>query len=106
MTPSEPYMRGDLTIDYTQRLVTVAGDPVRLTAIEYDLIYELSTHAGQVLTHQRLLNRVWGRTKRGSRQVIRTHLMRLRRKLGEDGDNPKYIFAEPRVGYRMGRPEM
>ena len=106
MTPSEPYIRGDLTIDYTQRLVTVAGEPVRLTAIEYDLIYELSTHAGQVLTHQRLLNRVWGRTKRGSPQVIRTHLMRLRRKLGEDGDNPKYIFAEPRVGYRMRSPEM
>ena len=105
MAPSEPYVRGELTIDYAQRLVSVAGNPVRLTAIEYDLLYELSVHAGQVLTHQRLLNRVWGRTDPGSPSVIRTHLMRLRRKLGEAGENPKYIFAEPRVGYRMERPD-
>ena len=105
MTPSEPYVRGDLTIDYMQRLVSVAGNPVRLTAIEYDLLYELSIHAGRVLTHRHLLERVWGQATTGTPKVIRTHLMRLRRKLGEDGDNPQYIFAEPRVGYRMERPD-
>ena len=104
-TPTEPYVRGELTIDYAQRLVSVAGRPVRLTAIEYDLLRELSIHAGRVLTHQHLLQRVWGQTKPGTPRVIRTHLMRLRRKLGEDGDNPRYIFAEPRVGYRMERPD-
>ena len=103
--PTEPYVRGELTIDYADRLVSVAGNPVRLTAIEYNLIRELSIHAGRVLTHEHLLNRVWGRTKDRNPRVIRTHLMRLRRKLGEDGENPKYIFAEPRVGYRMERPE-
>ena len=105
MAPSEPYVRGDLTIDYMQRMVSVAGEPVRLTAIEYDLLRELSVHAGRVLTHQHLLQRVWGKTEPGTPRAIRTHLMRLRRKLGENGDNPKYIFAEPRVGYRMERPE-
>ncbi len=105
MAPSEPYVRGDLTIDYAQRLVSVAGNPVRLTAVEYDLLRELSIHAGRVLTHQHLLQRVWGKTRTATPQVIRTHLNRLRRKLGEDGDNPSYIFAEPRVGYRMERPE-
>ena len=105
MAPSEPYVRGDLTIDYAQRLVSVAGEPVRLTAVEYDLLRELSIHAGRVLTHQHLLQRVWGKTAPGTPRVIRTHLMRLRRKPGEDGENPKYIFAEPRVGYRMERPE-
>ena len=105
MAPSEPYVRGDLTINYVQRLVSVAGEPVRLTAVEYDLLRELSIHAGRVLTHQHLLQRVWGKTQSGTPRVIRTHLMRLRRKLGEDGDNPKYIFAEPRVGYRMERPD-
>ena len=103
--PAEPYVRGDLTIDYAQRLVSVAGSPVRLTAIEYNLLQELSMHAGRVLTHEHLLNRVWGRTRTRNPRVIRTHLMRLRRKLGEDGENPRYIFAEPRVGYRMERPE-
>ena len=57
-----------------------------------------------MLTHQHLLQRVWGNTERETPRVLRTHLMRLRRKLGEDGENPKYIFAEPRVGYRMERP--
>ncbi len=105
MTPTQPYVRGELIIDYAQRLVSVAGRPVRLTAIEYNLLRELSIHAGRVLTHQHLLQRVWGQTKPGTPRVIRTHLMRLRRKLGEDGDNPRYIFAEPRVGYRMERPD-
>ena len=105
MVPSEPYVRGDLTIDYAQRLVSVAGQPVRLTAVEYNLLRELSIHAGRVLTHQHLLQRVWGKTQTATPQVIRTHLNRLRRKLGEDGDNPTYIFAEPRVGYRMERPD-
>ena len=105
MAPSEPYVRGDLTIDYAQRLVSVAGEPVRLTAIEYDFLRELSVHAGRVLTHQHLLQRVWGKTEPGAPRTIRTHLMRLRRKLGEDADNPRYIFAEPRVGYRMERPD-
>jgi len=105
MAPSEPYVRGDLTIDYAQRLVSVAGKPVRLTAIEYDLLRELSMHAGRVLTHQHLLQRVWGQAKPGTPRTIRTHLTRLRSKLGEDSNNPKYIFAEPRVGYRMERPD-
>ena len=63
MAPSEPYVRGDLTIDYAQRLVSVAGESVRLTAIEYDFLRELSIHAGRVLTHQHLLQRVWGKTE-------------------------------------------
>ncbi len=105
MAPSEPYVRDDLTIDYVQRMVSVAGQPVRLTAIEYDFLRELSIHAGRVLTHQHLLQRVWGKTEPGTPRTIRTHLMRLRRKLGEDADDPKYIFAEPRVGYRMERPD-
>ena len=105
MAPSEPYVRGELTIDYVQRMVSVSGEPVRLTAIEYEFLRELSIHAGRVLTHQYLLQRVWGKTEPQAPRTIRTHLMRLRRKLGEDGDNPKYIFAEPRVGYRMERPD-
>ena len=79
--------------------MTVAGQPVRLTATQYDLLAELAVNAGRVVTHDELLHRVWGPTRPGSPQVIRTQLMR--QKLGEDGENPIYIFAEPRVGYRM-----
>ena len=97
----ETYVLGDLAIDYTGRGVTVSGLPVPLTPTEYDLLMELSMDAGRVVAHDRLLRRVWGPGKPGNMRVLRTHMMRLRRKLGEDGGNPKYIFAEPRVGYRM-----
>ena len=103
--PTEPYVLGDLTIDYAERRVTVAGSPVQLTATEYDLLFELSANAGRVLTHTQLLHLVWGLTISGDARVIRSHLMRLRRKLGEDAASPRYIFAEPRVGYRMAKGE-
>ena len=78
---------------------------MQLTATEYELLFELSANAGRVLTHDQLLQRVWGLTISGDARVIRSHLMRLRRKLGEDAASPKYIFAEPRVGYRMAKTE-
>ena len=101
---SEPFVLGDLTIDYLQRRVHLAGQQIHLTPIEYDLLRVLSVNAGRVLTHDQLLRRVWRVTAAGDPQVVRTHLRRLRRKLGDDADNPAYIFTEPRVGYRM--PEM
>ena len=61
--------------------------------------------AGRVVPHDRLLRRVWSPGKPGNLRVLRTHLMKLRRKLGDDASNPKYIFAEPRVGYRMAEGE-
>ena len=97
----EPYVLGDLTIDYTMRLVSVAGRPVQLTAKEYDILRALSTNAGRVLTHDQLLRRVWGGGKRGNVRTLRTHLRRLRKKLGEQARVPTYIFSEARVGYRM-----
>ena len=103
LEPSEPYVWGDMTIDYAERRITLAGRPVQLTAMEYALIFELSVNGGRVLTHDQLLRRVWGPDKTGDVRSLRTHLRRLRRKLGEDGSNPTYIFSEPRVGYRMMR---
>ena len=102
--PSEPYAGGDLGIDYAGRRVTLAGHPVQLTATEYALLYELSVHAGRVLTHDVLLQRVWGPERTGEPWLVREVVQRLRRKLGDDANNPTYIFTEPRVGYRMGKP--
>ena len=103
--PSEAYTLGDLTIDYAQRLVTLAGRPVELTATEYRLLFELSVNAGRVLTHNQLLRKVWGPKRPGNLGALRTHLRRLRSKLGEDATNPTYFFAEPKVGYRMAKGE-
>ncbi len=102
---SEAYVLGDLAIDYSQRLVTLAGRPVQLTATEYRLLFELSVNAGRVLTHNHLLRKVWGPKKTGNLGSLRTHLRRLRSKLGEDASNPTYFFAESRVGYWMAKGE-
>ena len=98
---AEPYVRGDLVIDYARRSVTLAGRSLRLTAIEYRLLAELAANAGQTLDYQRLLERVWGQPQQTDLRPMRTAVRGLRRKLGEDADNPVYIFTEPRVGYRM-----
>ena len=104
--PTSPYVLGDLTIDYGERRVTVAGRPVDLTPTEYDLLVELSISGGRVVPHDQLLHRVWGPQKPGGLRTLRTHLARLRRKLGDEAENPTYVFAEPRVGYRMPKGEM
>ena len=105
--PSEPYVLGDLTIDYAERRVTLAGRPLPLIAMEYRLLAELSANAGRLLTYEHLLERVWGEKSSGDVRPMRTIVSKLRRKLGDDADNPTYIFTEPRVGYRMpkGRDE-
>ena len=72
-----------------------------LRAKEYQLLYKLSVKAGRVLTYDELLRRIWGATRPDDLRALRTHLRRLRSKLGEDASNPGYFFAEPRVGYRM-----
>ena len=103
--PSEPYVLGDLTIDYVERQVTVAGHPVELTGIEYRMLAELSAGADRVLTNVQLLQRVWGLDKTGGSGPVRNIIKRLRGKLGDDASNPTYIFNEPRVGYRMPEGE-
>ena len=103
--PSQPYVFGDLTIDYAQRRVTLGGRPVQLTAIEYGLLFELSANAGRVMTYGRLLQRVWGLRNSGDSRRVRTAAKQLRRKLGDDANNPTYILNEPRVGYRMAEAE-
>ena len=101
--PSEPYVLGDLVIDYAERRVTLAGRPVKMMAIEYRFLTELSANAGRVLAYDLLLERVWGEKSSGDVRPMRTIVSKLRRKLRDDADNPTYIFTEPRVGYRMPR---
>ena len=103
--PSDPFSLGDLTIDYTRRQVTIAGRPVNLTGIEYRLIEELSLSPGRTESHQDLLKRVWSRRTTADRRPLHTAVKNIRRKLGDDARNPRYIINVPRVGYRIGSVE-
>ena len=100
----QPYRLGDLTIDYDERAVTVAGRPVQMTPTEYKLLCELSINAGRVVEHRQLLDRVWGSEYSGDTRIVRVFVKEIRRKLGDDARNPTYIFTLSRVGYRMARP--
>ena len=103
--PSQPFALGELTIDYGDRRVSLAGRSIHLTDKEYRLLYELSVNAGRVVTHDELIQAGWNTGTPGHAGTLRTVMKNLRRKLGDSAAAPVYIFNEPRVGYRMPRAE-
>jgi len=99
---SEPLVTfGNITIDLTARLVRVNGEPVKLTATEYQLLVLFVRHEGKVLTHQFILNEVWGNGYAGQTQYLRVFIAQLRKKLEADPNRPRYIITESGVGYRF-----
>ncbi len=100
----QSFALGDLRIDFVERAVTVDGRPVSLSPTEYKLLCELATHAGRVLTHDQILQRVWGTGYAGSNDLVRSFVRNVRAKLGDDARLPRYVLTEPQVGYRMPRP--
>ena len=103
--PGDPYVLGDMVIDYSRRRVTVGGIAVDITPLEYRLLVELSANAGRLITHEQLLRRVWGQDNSGGSGPVRTYVKRLRQKLGDDPNDPAYIFTKRRVGYWMEKGE-
>ncbi len=98
-TPLEPYVYGDLAVDFAQCRVALGGQPVPLVSLEYRLLTELAVNAGRVVTYERLLERVWGKKGGGDLRPMRAVVVRLRRRLDKAADRPAYVFNEPRVGY-------
>ena len=103
----EPFVLGDLAIDYEKRAVTVAGRAVRLTPKEYEMLRVLSTNAGRVMSYASLLRAVWenGGNGNGDSEPVRGVVKKLRRKLGDDPASPAWIVNERGVGYRMRAPD-
>ena len=91
----------DLTIDYSRRIVTVAGSEVRLTQTEFNILSLLSQHQGKVLTYSTIIRSIWGSQDDGSVKKLQVNMANIRKKLGTvPGDN-RYIINELGVGYRM-----
>ncbi len=95
----QPFVSDDLSVDFARREVTRRGESVPLTATEYRLLYHLVRNAGQVLTHETLLARVWGREYTDEINYLKVYVSRLRAKLEDDPRNPQHILTEHRVGY-------
>ena len=94
------FVAGDLTVNFESEQVTVGGEPVELTPVEYKLLYHLVRNAGRLLPHRLLLDRVWGADYAASPDHLKVFVSRLRAKLG----HPDYIETERGVGYRFARP--
>ncbi|HEX2980725.1 MAG TPA: response regulator [Anaerolineaceae bacterium] len=90
-----------LTIDLANHLVTRSGEPVKLTATEFKLLSYLAKNSGRVLTHQSILNHVWGYSEISQMEYLRIYIRQLRQKLEKDPRNPKLIITESGVGYRL-----
>jgi two-component system KDP operon response regulator KdpE len=93
------FRSGDLAVDLVRRIVTVAGNEVKLTPREYDLLRLLVSHAGKVLTHRHILREVWG--GESDVQYLRIYVRTLRQKLETDPEQPRLILTEQGVGYRL-----
>ena len=92
---------GDLEIDLPLRMVTLKGEPVRLSPKEYELLIRLTEGGGRVLTHRQLLTAVWGPAHEHDVQYLRVFIGQLRQKLEADPTTPKVITTEPGIGYRF-----
>jgi len=93
------FQSGPLTVDLVRRTVSVAGEAVKLTPREYDLLRLLVAHAGKVLTHTFILREIWG--GESDVQYLRIYIRTLRQKLEADPQRPALILTEQGVGYRL-----
>jgi two-component system KDP operon response regulator KdpE len=93
--------RAGVTMEIDRRAVSVEGRPVELTPIEFELLYQLLSNPGIVLTHRDLLQRVWGPEYGDEVEYVRVYVGRLRRKLEADPAHPRLLLTERGVGYRF-----
>lgn len=96
---------GDVDIDIARHVVRKAGVPIHLTPSEFDLLREFALHAGAVLTHRQLLERVRGAAAAENSQQLRVFIGHLRRKLEDDPARPNLIETVPGIGYRLKSAE-
>jgi two-component system KDP operon response regulator KdpE len=95
---------GKLSIDFRSRTVKKDNEVVKLTATEYNLLSLLAQSEGRVLTHQYILNQIWGPGHADQASSLRVFIAQLRKKIENDYNNPELIITESRVGYRFVSP--
>lgn len=98
------FRSGDLEVDFARQEARLRGERLDLTPTEYKLLYHLVRNAGHVMQHGTLLAKVWGRDYIDETDYVRVYIRRLRDKLGDDPDRPRYIQTERRLGYRFLAP--
>jgi two-component system, OmpR family, KDP operon response regulator KdpE len=98
------FISGELTVDLVRRRVSRAGQEIKLSPKEFELLRHLVAHAGKVLTHRHLLREVWGPAQQDEVQYLRVFIRGLRQKLEPNPTRPTHILTELGVGYRLQLP--
>ena len=98
---NRPYSADGLTIDFERRLVTLRDQEIHLTRVEYKIVSLLAKNSGKVMTYDTLIDQVWGPYADENNRILRVNMANIRRKIEENPGEPKYIFTELGVGYRM-----
>jgi len=101
----KPFVHGKLKVDFSSREISVSGNQVKLTPIEYNLLYQMIRNEGRVLTHRFLLEKVWGEEYIDATDYLKKYIQRLRQKLEDDSENPRLILTERGVGYKLMKPQ-
>jgi DNA-binding response OmpR family regulator len=103
-TPASPAVStlGDLVLDEESRTVTVAGNPVQLTRTEFDLLATMAARPRLAFSRRQLIDEVWGSDWYGDEHLVDVHIGHLRRKLGDDAVEPRYVRTVRGVGYGLG----
>ena len=100
-----PYRHDGMTLDFARRLLKVNGEEIHLTPIEYKIEAYLAQNSGKVITYASILSNVWGPYADDDNKILRVNMANIRRKIEDDPAQPKYIFTEVGVGYRMAEDE-
>lgn len=101
LADSGQYAVGDLVIDYDKHQVLLKGENAHLTVNEYKIVAMLGKYAGKVITYDSILKQIWGPASLGDNQILRVNMANIRRKIEENPAQPRYIFTEVGVGYRI-----
>ena len=102
---NDAYHVGSLEIDYKKMQVLLDGNDVHLTPNEFKIVALLGKHAGRVLTYKTILRELWGPSVGMDNKILRVHMASIRRKIEPDLNEPRYIFTDVGVGYRMAENE-
>ena len=100
-----PYRCGELILDFEKRMVTLDGEIIHLTPVEYKIVAFLAKNSGKVMTYSAIMSNIWGPYTDNNNRILRVNMANIRRKIEKNPSQPEYLFTEVGVGYRMQEDE-
>ena len=100
-----PYKCQGLMLDFEKRMVSLDGEEIHLTPVEYKIVAYLAKNSGKVMTYASVMENVWGPFTDSNNRILRVNMANIRRKIEKNPSQPQFLFTEVGVGYRMSEDE-